>query len=184
MFKPSRSGVSQTEAARQVGCKPQSIIYAIKKGHLDRYPDGSVDLDKIKAWWSGGGGRTGRPKKVQMDKPAPMAQKRPSDPAVDALISVRGYFPDRAAAELHRATYAALTEELEYEKLAASVVDVKEIAQAVGSEYAAVRTRMLAIPAEQAPRLFALKTVLELQDMLLALITEALRSLTKDRKPE
>ena len=50
----------------------------------------------------------------------------------------------------------------------------------VGAEYAQVRTRMLAIPAEQAPRLHRLKTVNEIQDALMAIIVEALEGLTGD----
>ena len=46
--------------------------------------------------------------------------------------------------------------------------------------YAQLRTELLAIPAEQAPRVHRLKTVAEIQDLLEELIVEALESLTRD----
>jgi hypothetical protein len=70
--------------------------------------------------------------------------------------------------------------QLEYDRDSGLVVDVTEVAKAVGAEYAKVRTRLLSIPAEQAPRLHRCKTPAELQDMLQEIITEALEELTRD----
>jgi phage terminase Nu1 subunit (DNA packaging protein) len=76
--------------------------------------------------------------------------------------------------------YLGLMAQLEYDRDSGLVVDVTEVAKAVGSEYAKVRTRLLSIPAEQAPRLHRCKTPAELQDMLQEIITEALEELTRD----
>lgn len=76
--------------------------------------------------------------------------------------------------------YLALLNQLEYDKESALVVAASEVAKAVGAEYAKVRTRLLAIPAEQAPRLHRLRSVNEVQDCLRELIQEALEELTKD----
>jgi len=57
----------------------------------------------------------------------------------------------RADADRRKANYDALLRELEYETKNGAVVSVAEVAAAVGAEYAQVRTRLLAIPAEQAP---------------------------------
>ena len=54
------------------------------------------------------------------------------------------------------------------------------VLEEVGAEYAKVRTRLLAIPSEQAPRIHRLKTVTEVQCVLLDIITEALEELTAD----
>ena len=74
--------------------------------------------------------------------------------------------------------YLALLNQLEYDTKSGLVVLVSEVASAVGAEYAKVRTKLLAIPAEQAPRINRLKTVTEVQDALQELITEALEELT------
>jgi len=76
--------------------------------------------------------------------------------------------------------YLALKAQLEYDRDAGLVVEVADVARAVGEEYAKVRTRLLAIPAEHAPRIQRLKTVLEVQDALQEIIVEALEELTRD----
>ncbi|MEX3690809.1 hypothetical protein AB3X91_11810 [Paraburkholderia sp. BR14263] len=76
--------------------------------------------------------------------------------------------------------YLALLNQLEYDERSKAVVAADEVAKAVGSEYARVRTRLLAIPAEQAPRLHRAKTVVEVQDALHEIITEVLEELTRD----
>ncbi|HEM7842588.1 hypothetical protein QZM26_17875 [Burkholderia multivorans] len=76
--------------------------------------------------------------------------------------------------------YLALQAQLEYDRDAGLVVAVADVAKAVGEEYAKVRTRLLAIPAEHAPRIHRLKTVIEVQDALHEIIVEALEELTRD----
>jgi phage-related baseplate assembly protein len=76
--------------------------------------------------------------------------------------------------------YLALLNQLEYDKESGAVVAVADVVKLVGEEYARVRTRLLAIPAEQAPRIQRLKTVLEVQDALQQIIVDALEELTRD----
>lgn len=76
--------------------------------------------------------------------------------------------------------YLALQAQLEYDRDAGLVVAVADVAKAVGEEYAKVRTRLLAIPAEHAPQIHRLKTVIEVQDALHEIIVEALEELTRD----
>jgi hypothetical protein len=83
-------------------------------------------------------------------------------------------------ARLLKEKYLGLLNQLEYDKESGLVVEVSEVTTAVGAEYAKVRTRLLAIPAEQAPRLHRLKTVVEVQDALQEIIVEALEELTRD----
>lgn len=61
-----------------------------------------------------------------------------------------------------------------------AVVPVAEVAAVVGAEYARVRTRLLAIPAEQAPRIHRCKAPAEVMAVLLEVISEALEELTRD----
>lgn len=83
-------------------------------------------------------------------------------------------------ARCFKENYLGLKAQLEYDRDSGLVIDVAEVAKAVGTEYAKVRTRLLSIPAEQAPRLHRCKTPAELQDMLQEVITEALEELTRD----
>jgi len=61
------------------------------------------------------------------------------------------------------------------------VVEAAEVIVIVGSEYAVVRTKLLAIPAEQAPRINRCRSVAELQDTLREIITRVLEELTADK---
>ncbi|WP_310630811.1 hypothetical protein [Paraburkholderia sp.] len=83
-------------------------------------------------------------------------------------------------ARCFKENYLGLKAQLEYDRDSGLVIDVAEVAKAVGTEYAKVRTRLLSIPAEQAPRLHRCKSPAELQDMLQEVITEALEELTRD----
>ncbi|EJM20182.1 hypothetical protein PMI21_01084 [Pseudomonas sp. GM18] len=76
--------------------------------------------------------------------------------------------------------YLALREQLEYDRESRQVVAVEDVVKAVGDEYAKVRSRLLAIPSEHAPRIHRLKTVQEVQDALHGIIVEALEELTRD----
>lgn len=83
-------------------------------------------------------------------------------------------------ARLMKEKYLGLLNQLEYDRESGLVVQSAIVAREVGEEYAKVRTRLLSIPAEQAPYLHRLKTVLEVQDALQQMITDALEELTKD----
>lgn len=100
--------------------------------------------------------------------------------AVERILLSSGATMDIDEARRVKENYLALLNQLEYDQKAGAVVLVAEVAKAVGEEYAKVRTRLLAIPAEQAPRLHRYKTVNEVQDALQEIITEALEELTRD----
>ncbi|MDR5765028.1 hypothetical protein QCE49_27960 [Caballeronia sp. LZ008] len=98
----------------------------------------------------------------------------------DRILAGNVELLDFDAARCFKENYLGLKAQLEYDRDSGLVIDVAEVAKAVGTEYAKVRTRLLSIPAEQAPRLHRCKTPAELQDMLQEVITEALEELTRD----
>jgi hypothetical protein len=100
--------------------------------------------------------------------------------AVVRVLGANGAEMSFEEARRVKENYLALLNQLEYDKESGLVVEAAEVAKAVGAEYAKVRTRLLAIPAEQAPRVHRLRTVNEVQDCLHELIQEALEELTKD----
>jgi len=73
--------------------------------------------------------------------------------------------------------YLALLSQLDYDTKSGLVVLVSEVAEAVGKQFATVRTKLLAIPSEQAPRLSRLKTEAEVQDTMRELFTEAMEEM-------
>jgi len=100
--------------------------------------------------------------------------------AADRIISEADVTMDFEEARRIKESYLALLNQLEYDTKSGLVVMASDVAREVGEEYAKVRTRLLAIPSEQAPRLHRLKTVAEVQDAMQECITEALEELTKD----
>src|SRR5260363_195404 len=89
-----------------------------------------------------------------------------AEQAAVRILAGRGADMSREEAQRVKENYLALLHQLDYHQKSGAVVAVQEVAQAVGEEYAKVRTRLLAIPSECAPRLHTLKTVTEVQDAL------------------
>jgi hypothetical protein len=103
-----------------------------------------------------------------------------AEQAVERILIATGAGMHIDEAKRVKENYLALREQLEYDRDAGLVVAVADVARAVGDEYAKVRTRLLAIPSEHAPRIHRLKTVQEVQDILHGIIVEALEELTRD----
>jgi hypothetical protein len=101
--------------------------------------------------------------------------------AAERILTATGAEMTLDEAKRVKENYLALLNQLEYDERAGAVVAVADVARAVGDEYAKVRTRLLSIPAEHAPRIQRLRTVLEVQDVLQEIIVEALEELTRDR---
>lgn len=100
--------------------------------------------------------------------------------AAERILIATGMELTTDEARQMKENYLALLNQLEYDHKSGAVVLVSDVAAAVGKQYAKVRTRLLSIPAEQAPRIHRLKTVTEVQDALQELITDALEELTSD----
>ena len=100
--------------------------------------------------------------------------------AAERILLSSGADMDIDEARRVKENYLALLNQLDYDQKAGAVVLVSEVARVVGEEYANVRTRLLAIPSEQAPHIARLKTVTEVQDFLQQIITDALEELTRD----
>ncbi|AQS88260.1 hypothetical protein AA101099_1785 [Neoasaia chiangmaiensis NBRC 101099] len=197
MSAPAATGVSIREFARLAGCDDKQVRRAIEKGRIQRFSDGSIDPAQVDGDWRratrrGADNRADNLVKRSADKPkvsAPAKRRKVSAPAKDEtpaeaaerIVKEAGgdLLPLNAAICL-KENFAARLKQLEYDQKAGKVVDVALIAKKVGEEYARVRTRLLAIPAEQAPTLHRFKTVTELQDRLLNLIIRALEELTAD----
>jgi hypothetical protein len=189
------AGISIREFARREGCNDKLVRRAINSGHLSVLADGTLDPALIGSGWR----KTNRRADICADKPAdtvespqpvrtkvsapPLpvaADDETPDEAAERIISTIGAELSLAEAERLKENYLALLRQLEYDIKSGQVVLVAEVVKAVAAEYAKVRTRLLAIPAEQAPRLHQCQTVAEVQDLLQAVVAEALEELTRD----
>ena len=191
-------GISIREFAKRDGCNDKLVRRAIEEGRLTALPDGKMDPALVGSGWRKSNRREEpRPK-------APTATPEPSPRAASAVTCEKPYeaqpldapgegstaadierfieskFPmlSQAEAEKMKENYLALLRQLEYDQKSGLVVRIEDVVAEVAKKFATVRTRLLAIPAEQAPKLHRLKTVAEVQDALQEIITRALEELT------
>ncbi|MBB2176762.1 hypothetical protein [Gluconacetobacter johannae] len=175
--------ISQSEAARRAGVSRAAIQKHLASGRI--VSDGNkVDLASFEVWMAC---RSDLQPGVQPATPPVAVPGQPSEAPETAaahLINENGAPYQTPEAIRIKENYNALLKQLEYDLKSGKVVEAALVTKAVGEEYARVRTRLLAIPAEQAPALHRCKTVAELQDRLLTLITRVLEELTSDGDPD
>lgn len=197
-------GVSIREFAKLDGCNEKLVRRGIEQGKLKALEDGKVDPSLVGSPWR----RTNRhPAEKASAKPAhpvrrqkQLAVSASSAPVPDsAVIMPDGEMMDSAAAaaavkelvsedfpllsladaEKMKEIYLARLRQLEYDQKSGRVVAVEDVAAAVGKKFAAVRSRLLSIPAEQAAKIHRLKSPAEVQDALQEVITRALEELMR-----
>lgn len=190
--------LSVREFARQAGCDEKQVRRAIEKGLISKGDDGLLSPDDVAGQWrkpnrrgvvkiANAGAdkvRTTRNVRTTADnaKLSALDDETPEEAAERIVTEAGDLLPLAKALEL-KENYLARHQQLSYDLKAGSVVMVSEVAKAVGTEYATVRTKLLAIPAERAPALHRLRTVVEVEDLLRSVISEALGGLTLDRDP-
>lgn len=166
--------VSQRELARRLNVNPAHINRLVKKGVIE-VVGGLIDPEKafasIEASRSIAHGYLDEVNARQRGDEPPKADNH-------SASTVKAQF-DKARAM--REAFAASMSRLQYDKQSGAVVLVADVARLVSEEYANVRRRLLAIPAEQAPRVLRATTVIEMQQVLEDIITEALEGLTRDK---
>jgi hypothetical protein len=174
--------VSQAEYARMRGVSEKTVSVWKKEGRLV-LSDGGVDVDASNAFLAkyrtAGLGKAGKGKASGKGAPEVRAGETPAQ-AADRILSETGADMSIEEAKRVKENYLALLNQLEYDQKSGAVVAVADVAKAVGDEYARVRTRLLAIPAERAPDIHRMKTVTEVQDALQEMIVQALEELTRD----
>ncbi len=179
----SALGISAREFARRSDCDEKQVRRAVASGKLRLQADGSLDPALVGTGWR----RPTKATRRSADKVKNIADKFADTLASEspAVVAARIVTEATALLPLNEAiqmkeNYNALLKQLEYDKESGLVVMADAVLKEVGEEYAKVRTRLLAIPSEQAPRIHRLKTVAEVQSVLQDIITEALEELTMD----
>lgn len=178
----------KSEFARRHGVSAARVSQWIKAGLLV-LSNGKVDVEasdaKLALYRDTTDGRATKGK-LKGDELKPDALKseprvlegETAEEAAGRILSEAGADMPIEEAKRVKENYLALLNQLEYDQKSGAVVAVAEVGKAVAEEYARVRTRLLAIPAERAPDVHRLKTVAEVQDVLHAAIVQALEELT------
>ncbi|HEY8622695.1 MAG TPA: hypothetical protein VIM74_02420, partial [Casimicrobiaceae bacterium] len=175
----SALGISIREFARRDGCNEKLVRRFIKDGRLGALADGTLDPALVATGWRLNNRRA---LDVVIGNNADSSAAANAARAL-AMVSSPGGAPySRTEAERIAANYLARHRQLEFDIKSGAVIPTADAGRMVGEEYARVRTRLLAIAAEQAPRIFALKSAAEVQDALMACVVEALEELSFDRR--
>lgn len=173
--------VSQAEYARLRGVSKKTVTQWKRDGKLV-LAEGGVDVEASDAYLKKyrTAGLKGNDQGNSGNGLPVVLESETTEEAALRILTTQGASMTIEEAKRVKENYLALLSQLEYDQKSGAVVLVADVATAVGLEYSKVRTRLLAIPAEQAPRIHRLKTVNEVQDVLQELITEALEEMTSD----
>lgn len=191
--------LSLREFARQAGCDEKQVRRAIDKGLISKGDDGKLSADEVDGQWRKPNRRgveklsalpvrttaTVRTRRRSADNPASSANVRTGETAEEAaerIVAQQGLLSLAQALQL-KENYLARHQQLSYDLKAGTVVLIADVTASVAKEYAGVRKKLLAIPAERAPAVHRLKTVAEVEDFLRSVIVEALEELTRDGSP-
>jgi hypothetical protein len=180
-------GIAIREFARRSNLDDKQVRRGIESGRLIPLADGTLKpSDVVTPWRKAVRHRADKSKSVRSEVSAPtkpaatVRSNETPEAAAERIVLEAGARMSIGEAETLKENYLALLRQLEYDVKSAAVVSVADVAKAVGAQFAQVRTKMLAIPAEQAPQVHRLKTVAEVQDFLMSIIVEALEGLTRD----
>jgi hypothetical protein len=188
----SAERLSVREFARRASCDEKQVRRALEKGMLEKGKDGKLSADDVGGQWRKPNrrgvvriARTGADKARTSAPTSGRADMRDGETPQEAAERIIGERPLLALDEALRLkeNYLARHQQLSYDLKAGTVVIASEVARVVGAEYATVRTRVLAIPSSLAPAVHRAATVTEVEDLLMAAVTEALEGLTFDRAP-
>ncbi|OUJ03191.1 hypothetical protein [Acetobacter cibinongensis] len=177
--------ITQSEAARRAGCSRTTIQKHLASGRI--IADGSrVNLLSFTEWLETRddvlhGVQPAvqpplHPKVQPATLEAPVQEKENAGISHNDMPQLMSF---NAARTLEQNAKARL-KQLEFDERSKEVVEVALVAATIGKEYAAVRRKLLALPAEHAPSIHRCKTVADVQERLRVLITRALEELTAD----
>lgn len=189
--------LSVREFAKRAGCDEKQVRRAVEKGLVCKGDDGLLDAAQVDGQWRKpnrrGVQRLSAPDVrtiADVRTPADKSRRAPdvrtgetAEQAAERIVAQAGELLSLPDALKLKENYLARHQQLSYDLKSGAVVLAASVSTAVGAEYARVRTRLLAIPAERAPAVHRLKTVVEVEDLLRGVIVEALQELTLDGEP-
>lgn len=188
--------ISVREFAKRAGCDEKQVRRAIEKGLISKGDDGFLDAASVDGGWRKPNRRgivklaadnADTVRTTESVRTRPATRRRAAtvrtgetvEEAAERIVAQGGMLSLIDASKL-KENYLARHQQLSYDLKAGTVVLAAEVANAVAKEYAGVRKKLLAIPAERAPAVHRLKTVAEVEDFLRSVIVEALEELTRD----
>lgn len=177
-----KQGLTPTEFARRDGCSEKLVRRKVKSGHLPTLESGRISEQYLGTAWRASAGPDAPPvSSVRVSGLGVRRKDETPEAAAERIVFREGrVFDTEAEAKRHKESFLALLRELEYDKEVGAVVEIAESIRQIGVEYAAVRSRLLAIPSKVAPRAALLSSPDEVRALIEVEIVEALKELTLD----
>lgn len=160
--------ISQSEAARRAGVSRAAIQKHMKVGRIKSAGKNKVELESFNTWLAS-----------KPDAPQSTGLLLVDTVPFDSSLPV---FKTLQDAELYKTSYEARLKQLDYDLKSGIVVKIEDVVAALSLQLSAIRTRLLAIPAEMAPQIFNCKTVAETQDRMHQLMVRILEELSEDER--
>ena len=168
------TNLSIREFAKREGCDEKMVRRAIKTGHLKKDGQG-VSSDFVGTSW-----------RRRKNGSAPVVTAKdgetPEQAAERLTLKLFEEFPTKADAERVKETYLALMRKVEFDRMRGTVCLVSDVAHEVSAEYSRMRSRLIPIGAQLAPKLAMLKSASEIQALIDKQIGEALEELAYDER--
>jgi len=174
--------LTPTEFARRDGCSEKLVRRKVKSGHLPTLENGRISEEYLGTAWRASAGPDAPPvSSVRLHGLGVRKDDESPEDAAERIVFREGrVFDTEAEAKRHKESYLALLRELEYDRESGLVIEIAESVKQIGIEYAAVRSRLLAIPNKVAPRAALLSSPDEVRALIEVEIVEALKELTLD----
>lgn len=140
------------------------------------------NVTTLKAWFNIGCPvieRGGKSKKWKIS-PAAVIAWREEKVAQDAMGDTRSLDIDEA--RRRKVAAEAALAEMDVAQKRGELIEVEQIAELVGEEYANVRAKLLAIPVKLAPLMIGIEDLNEARDMIEQSVTEAMEELSADEQ--
>lgn len=157
--------ISISEASRLANISRTALRKHIKVGRIVSDNNGKIEVASFNSW---------------------LASKPHAPQSAGLLLTdfdpSLPVFPTLQDAELYKTSYEARLKQLDYDLKSGKVVLIEDVVAALSLQLSAIRTRLLAIPAEMAPQIFNCKTVAETQDKMHQLMVRILEELSEDER--
>ena len=172
--KAAPDGLSFRQFARADGCSEALVRRRVRAGYLPTLPNGRISENLVGTAWRDSAAPGAKPVVRRREDETP-------EQAAERIVFREGrVFDTEAEAKRHKESFLALLRELEYDKEIGAVVEITESIRQIGIEYAAVRSRLLAVPAKAAPRLLHISEPELARAIVEKEVIEALTALTAD----
>jgi len=174
-------GISSRAVGAQLGVSHTAVNYAARRGRIPRLPDGTFDLDQVKAAWVANADVDQRRRGVKHTAKAEKQPHRKPAAKVGDIIPVTPGDGTLAGVQLQRDLIRVKKEQIELDEMEGKLIRVEDVREAWSKVISAAKTRLLAIGNKLGPHLAVEDRPAVCQQMVSDEINAALSELAQYR---